>query len=126
LFGLVKYNNVVIIGVDEMWKIEFYCDHRGKCPPLEFIDTLPLFEQVQSRNALRLLQEFGPSLTMPHAKHIKSKLWELRAGGVRLFYFAYIEKRFVILHGFRKQSQKTPDQEIEIALRRMKDLLDEV
>lgn len=108
-----------------MWNIVFYVDHRGKCPPREFIDELPVMEQARVRNVLRLLQEFGANLNMPHAKQIKGKLWELRPGGVRLFYFAYIGHQFVILHGYRKQSQKAPDREIEIAMRRMQDLLDE-
>ena len=109
-----------------MWSIVFYTDHRGKCPPLEFIEELPVMEQAKIRNALRLLQEFGTNLSMPHAKPIQGKLWELRPGGIRLFYFAYIEQQFVILHGFRKQSQKAPGGEIEIALRRMQELMDEV
>ena len=83
-------------------------------------------DQAKIRNSLRLLQEFGPNLSMPHVKQIKGKLWELRPGGIRLFYFAYINQQFVILHGYRKQSQKAPEREIEIALRRMKILLDEV
>ncbi|MEN6623718.1 MAG: type II toxin-antitoxin system RelE/ParE family toxin [Smithella sp.] len=109
-----------------MWSIVFYKDHRGKCPPLEFIEDLPVLEQAKIRNALRLLQEFGTNLSMPHAKPIQGKLWELRPGGIRLFYFAYIEQQFVILHGYRKQSQKAPGGEIEIALRRMQELMDEV
>jgi len=109
-----------------MWNIVFYVDHRGKCPPREFIEELPVMEQAKIRNVLRLLQEFGSNLSMPHAKQIKGKLWELRPGGVRLFYFAYIEQQFVILHGYRKQSQKAPDREIEIAIRRMQELIDEV
>lgn len=109
-----------------MWNIVFYVDHRGKCPPREFIEELPVMEQAKIRNVLRLLQEFGSNLSMPHAKQIKGKLWELRPGGVRLFYFAYIEQQFVILHGYRKQSQKAPDREIEIAIRRMQELMDEV
>jgi phage-related protein len=109
-----------------MWSIVFYKDHRGKCPPLEFIENLPVMEQAKIRNALRLLQEFGTNLSMPHAKPIQGKLWELRPGGIRLFYFAYIEHQFVILHGYRKQSQKAPVDEIAIALRRMQELLDEV
>lgn len=99
-----------------MWSIVFYKDHRGKCPPLEFIEDLPVIEQAKIRNELRLLQEFGTNLSMPHAKPIQGKLWELRPGGIRLFYFAYIEQQFVILHGYRKQSQKAPGGEIEIAL----------
>lgn len=109
-----------------MWNIEIYIDHRRKCRPLEFVEGLPVMDQAKIRNALRLLQEFGTNLSMPHAKQIKGKLWELRPGGVRLFYFAYIGQRFVILHGYRKQSQKAPDREIEIAMRRMQELMDEV
>ena len=109
-----------------MWSIVFYKDQRGKCPPMEFIEELPVMEQVKIRNALRLLQEFGRNLNMPHAKPIQGKLWELRPGGIRLFYFAYIEQQFVILHGYRKQSQRAPSGEIAIALRRMQELMDEV
>ncbi len=108
-----------------MWHIVFYKDRRGKCPPLEFIEELPTIEQAKIRNALRLLQEFGPHLAMPHARLIKDKLWELRPGGIRLFYFAFIDQQFVILHGYRKQSMKAPEREIATALRRMQELLDE-
>jgi len=109
-----------------MWNIVFYIDHRGKCPPLEFINKLPVMDQAKNRNALRLLQEFGPSLNSPHVKQIKGKLWELQPGGIRLFYFAHIDNQFVILHGYRKQIQKALDREIETALRRMYELLNEV
>lgn len=106
-----------------MWSIVFYTDQRGNCPPLEFINHLQVLEQAKIRNALRLLREFGTGLGMPHARHIQGKLWELRPGGVRLFYFAYIQDQFVILHGYRKQSMKAPQREITIALRRMEELL---
>jgi phage-related protein len=109
-----------------MWSIVFYKDRRGKCPPLEFIEGLPVVEQAKIRNALRLLQEFGTNIGMPHARTIQGKLWELRPGGIRLFYFAYIGQQFVILHGYRKQGMKAPDREIAVALRRMEELLDEV
>ncbi len=52
------------------------------------------------------------------------RLWELRTGGVRLFYFTYIGRQFVILHGYRKQNRKAPEQEIAVARRRMQDYLD--
>lgn len=108
-----------------MWNIIFYTDHRGKCPPLEFINELPVEDQVRVRNVLRLLKEFGIALSMPHAKHIKGKLWELRPGSLRLFYFAFIDQQFVILHGYVKKSTKTPEGEIKIAMRRMNELLKE-
>jgi phage-related protein len=83
-------------------------------------------EQAKIRNELRLLAEFGHELVMPHARRIKGKLWELQPGNMRFFYFIYIEQRFVILHRYRKQSQKAPQQEVDLAMKRMKELMDEV
>jgi len=83
-------------------------------------------EQAKIRNALRLLQEFGTNFVMPHARPIQGKLWELRPGSIRLFYFATIDDQFVILHGHRKQGMKAPEREIATAIRRMEEYLSEV
>lgn len=109
-----------------MWQIEFYTNTRDRCPVTEYIDKLTKEEQAKIRNAFRLLAEFGPELGMPHARMVKGKLWELRPGNLRIFYFMVIDKKFVILHGYRKQSQKAPRQEVNIAMKRMKELMDEV
>jgi len=61
-------------------------------------------------------------LGLPHARRIEDRLWELRPGDNRLFYFLHMERKFVILHGFRKQSMMTPGKEIATALRRMKEI----
>ncbi len=108
-----------------MWQIHFYDDHRGKSPVLDFINGLSPMDRARVNNGLRLLEEFGIDLGMPHARRIEGRLWELRPGGNRLFYFLYTERRFVILHGFRKQSMKTPEKEIATALRRMKEILED-
>jgi phage-related protein len=108
-----------------MWQIHFYEDHRGKSPVLDFINGLAPMDRARVNNGLRLLEEFGIDLGMPHARRIEGRLWELRPGGNRLFYFLYTERRFVILHGFRKQSMKTPEKEIATALRRMKEILED-
>ena len=70
-----------------------------------------------------LLQEMGIALRMPYARRIDD-LWELRAGAGRLLYFAYTGRKLIILHGFRKKTQKTPRKEIEIARRRWIDYLE--
>ena len=107
-----------------MWQIHFYEDHHGKKPVLDFINKLAAKDRAKINNNLRLLEEFGPNLGMPHARHIEGKLWELRPGDNRLFYFLYLDGKFVILHGFRKQTMKTPEKEIAIAVRRMNELLE--
>ncbi len=108
-----------------MWQIFFYEDHRGKSPVLEFLNSLPARDRAKANNALRLPEEFGTSLTLPHARHIEGRLWELRPGDNRLFYFLQMERKFIILHGYRKQSMKAPEKEIATALRRMQELLEE-
>ncbi len=62
---------------------------------------------------------------MPHARRIEGRLWELWPGDNRLFYCLHVEKIFVILHGFREESLKTPEKEIATALRRMKEVTEE-
>jgi phage-related protein len=108
-----------------MWQIQFYEDHRGKSPVLDFIDGLSAKDRAKVNNAFRLLEEFGTDLGMPHARRIEGRLWELRPGDNRLFYFLYLKRRFVILHGFRKQSMKTPEKELATAERRMKEISEE-
>lgn len=108
-----------------MWQIHFYEDRHGKSPVLEFINSLSPKDRAKVNNIFRLLEEFGTNLGMPHAHRIEGRLWELRTGDNRLFYFLYLERKFVILHGFRKQSMKTPEKEIATALRRMKDVTEE-
>ena len=73
---------------------------------------------------VNLLEKFGHLLGMPHSRKISSKLFELRIRGakeVRIFYTLKTDKIY-LLHGFIKKTQKTPRQEIEKAVNRMKTL----
>jgi len=108
------------------WVVEFYTDARGKSTVAKFINGLPEQEQATVGRHLLLLQEFGVHLGAPYTRPIAGhrKLWELRPGAIRLFYFAHTGRRFVILHAFRKKSRKTPKREIAIAERRMVTLLE--
>ena len=107
------------------WQIRFYEDYRGNIPALEFINRLPIKDQAKINKVFSLLKEFGPALGMPHARHLKGDLWELRPGDNRILYFLFIGRRFVILHGFRKTTNKTPSSEIETAMRRIQEIREE-
>jgi len=52
-------------------------------------------------------------------------MWELRGGANRIFYVAVRGRRFILLRGYRKQSQAAPRREIETAQRRWSDFLDQ-
>ena len=59
---------------------------------------------------------------MPHARCLKNKLWELRVlgekGHSRVFYFCSIRETIFLLHAFIKKGQKTPENELELAMER--------
>ena len=71
----------------------------------------------------------GPNLREPHTKAMGGGLFELRLKGAegiaRVFYCALIGKRIVMLHSFVKKSPRTPQQELEVARSRMKEVKNE-
>ena len=69
-----------------------------------------------------MLEMFGEKIGMPYSRHISNNLYELRIRGnreVRIFYCFY-NQGAVLVHAFVKKSQKTPQQEINIAVSRIK------
>ncbi|WP_345986612.1 type II toxin-antitoxin system RelE/ParE family toxin [Sulfurimonas sp. HSL-1656] len=75
---------------------------------------------------LDFLEQLGTGIREPYVKHLEEKLYEVRAkdhnGIYRIIYFAHTGRRFVLLHGFVKKTQKTPRKEIDIAKQRMKEM----
>ena len=63
---------------------------------------------------------------MPYTESFGEGLFEIRAKGQegigRAFFCTLIGQKIVILHAFRKKSQKTPKKEIELARKRMKEV----
>jgi len=76
---------------------------------------------------IELLMEFGPNLRMPHSRAIGDGLFELRPRGSegigRAFYCFILHRRILILHAFIKKTQGTPERELKIARKRMKEVL---
>ena len=107
----------------ERWSVAFYVDRRGHSPVTDYLAVVPPRDRAKIARYLQLLQEFGPGLSMPHARHIEGRLWELRPDAHRLFYVLWSERRCIVLHAYRKKGQKAPRREIEQALRRLDDYL---
>jgi phage-related protein len=78
----------------------------------------------------RALEE-GANLTMPVSRQMSGYpgLKELRVrdarGIVRVFYYVQQRDHIFVLHLFRKKTQKTPQQEIETAISRLKRMKEE-
>jgi phage-related protein len=63
---------------------------------------------------------------MPYCRPLGRGLWEVRsdlAGGrIARVIFYIVRGEMVLLHGFEKKSQKTPQQDIELALKRRREI----
>ncbi len=103
-----------------------YKTSGGAYPVQEFIDSLEIKVQSKVKDSIKLLQEFGIRLGLPHVKKLTgTELWELRILGgdnLRVLYIAMTGKTFVLLHGFKKKKDKTPPKEIKIAEGRLDEL----
>ena len=107
-----------------MYTIEFYEKNNGESELWDFIEALRIKSQT-SKDAriqfkqislyIQLLQDNGTRLPDNITKHLGDDIWELRPGTNRVFYFYFKNNTFVLLHHFRKKSQKTPRRELEQA-----------
>ena len=90
------------------------------------IENWPLRILADYARLVELLMEFGPNLRMPHSRAMGGGLFELRARGRegigRTFYCFVIGQRVMILHAFVKKTQETPEQDLKIARKRMKEV----
>ncbi len=87
----------------------------------EFLKSLEKSSRSKSSKYIDLLKMFGNELGMPYSKRISRNLYELRIRGqqeVRIFY-CFHQNNAIVVHVFIKKSQKTPQKEIQIALRRI-------
>ena len=67
------------------------------------------------------LSILGPNLSLPDSKHLQKDLDELRIRGktqVRILY-TFKNRRYILLHVFKKKANHTPKKEIDVALQRL-------
>jgi phage-related protein len=112
-----------------VYEIYFYKNSRGKEPVLDYLTALTKKKDKDSRikankinDYIEILSQFGTFAGKPFIKHIEGEIWELRPLSDRIFFVAWHENSFVLLHQFEKKTQKTPIREIEKAKREVKDL----
>jgi len=107
-------------------QIVFYRTPSGREPVREYLVTLPIADRAAVADVLDAIREYGLHAPGVRFKSIRGKLWEFHVeGGAshRIFYVVVTGPIMVLLHGYRKQSQKAPSKEIKIAERRMKEVL---
>ncbi len=94
----------------------------------EELAALPDDMKARYVRITRLIAETGLEfLGEPYVKHLKDKLWEMglkgRDGISRALYVTARGQRAVVVRVFVKKTQQTPNSEINLALRRAKEVV---
>jgi phage-related protein len=104
-------------------RVTFFKTSSGRSPVLEFIQGLAKPERARLFEALDEVERHGLDAVRVQFRQIEGKLWEMKVSTHRIFYVVIEREEMVLLHVYKKQGQKLPIKERDIATRRMKELL---
>ena len=104
----------------------FYKTGAGKEPVREWLQSLSEEDRKSIGKDIATV-EFTWPVGMPLCRSLPSGLWEVRSslqhGRISRVLFFNLDSQMVLLHGFIKKTQKTPSQDLQIAEKRMKEVL---
>jgi|SRR3989338_1277710 len=108
-------------------RIYFYETQPGHSPVRRFIEGLPKEDQARFLEAIDTIEAIGLNAARIIFKPIDGKLWEIKFRSVRASYrvfYVMLERDLMVwLHAFSKKTQKTPQKELDLARKRMKEVL---
>ena len=108
-------------------RVDLYETPSGQSPVEKYIESLPKADQARFAEVLLGLEEQGLAYSRAQFRQLRGKLWEVKfsapSGGHRMAYVLLAADYIVILHAFRKSTQKTPLHDLDLAEKRMKEVL---
>lgn len=109
-------------------KVKFYLTGSGRSPVEDFLQDCSAGIKADFFDAVNLLSS-GQTLAMPLSRGLSSVhpgLHELRlkdkSGQVRVFYFVKKGDAIYLLHGMRKKTQDLPKKELDLVLKRIREV----
>ena len=113
--------------IDRAKKIvgRFYASETGRRPVRDWLLALSKDDRrVIGRDIQKV--EFGWPIGMPYCRPLGRGLWEVRSdlpgGRIARLIFCIADGEMVLLHGFEKKTQRTPPQDIALALKRKQEI----
>lgn len=99
----------------------FYQSESGKQPVRDWLMKLELADRKTIGTDIKTV-EFGWPIGMPTCRPMGKGLYEVRSslssGRIARVLFCIYSGQMVLLHGFIKKSQKTPKQDLDLAIDR--------
>ena len=111
-------------GTEPILSVAFFRTASGNEPVREWLKSLPREERRIVGEDIKTVQ-FGWPLGMPLVRKLDKGLWEVRSrlpDRIARVIFTSGEGRMVLLHSFIKKSQKTPQEDLELAKTRLRQL----
>ena len=102
--------------------IAFFRAGSGNEPVREWLKSLPREERRLIGEDIKTVQ-FGWPLGMPLVRKLDKSLWEVRSrltDHIARVIFTTGKRRMILLHGFVKKSQKTPQEDLQLAKTRLR------
>ncbi|MDR3424926.1 MAG: type II toxin-antitoxin system RelE/ParE family toxin [Alphaproteobacteria bacterium] len=103
----------------------FYVSPSGRKPVREWILGLPEIDRYTIGKDIQKV-EFGWPLGRPHCAPLGRGLWEVRSSfdsdRIARVIFCMSSGHMILLHGFIKKTQKTPQADIDLALKRKQEV----
>ncbi len=108
------------------WQVVFYIDEYGNEPVKDFVLAQTKGAIAEILHVFKLLREFNITLGMPYVRKIgNSGIRELRikhgSDIYRIFFFAYANRSFILLHAITKKQDKIIKADLDLAITRMID-----
>ena len=106
--------------------VVFYRSRAGAEPVRDWLKGLPVEDRQVLGRDLRLV-EMGWPVGMPLCRSLGGGLWEVRSSLASnriarvIFYAAH--GHMILLHGFIKKTQQTPQSELDLARARQKEVV---
>jgi len=106
------------MGVEVKLRVRFWSSPAGREPVREWLLELDSADRKLIGDKILTVQFRWP-VGMPTVRKMEAGLWEVRvnlsSGKIARILFTTFEGNMVLLHGFIKKSQKTPDSELNLA-----------
>lgn len=110
-----------MIDMPYVLNVVFYRTESGNEPVREWLKELSREDKRKIGEDIKTAQ-LGWPLGMPLIRKIQKDLWEVRTtleSGIARVFFTVDEEYMILLHGFIKKSQKTPQHELNTAIVRL-------
>jgi phage-related protein len=114
--------STTMVAMGPILDVVFFQSQAGRWPVRDWLKELPKADRHEIGVNIQEVQYRWP-LGMPRVRKLAPHLWEVRShlpDGIARTLFTVDDGLMVLLHGFIKKSQKTPENELSTAVQRLK------